>query len=721
MARATGAVRRPMSPCWALKWRSVPTTFSSSRTISASLNAARPVSVAARAAFVRRPSSVIISRAAEEIARIRLISKFAKLLIDCVGDPGFQTQNCINLPAGHLITISIPSLKMDLFFATPPLFIAAYYGRLSDVNALLAAGANKEAAMTDGATPLLVAALNGHLPVVNALLAAGANKNSAMTSGATPLYIAAQNGHLHVVTALLEAGANKEAALTSGVTPLHVAAQNGHLPVVNALLAAGANKDATTTNGATPLYVAAQVGHLPVVNALLAAGANKDAALTNGATPLYVAAQEGHLPVVNALLAAGANIHSIFNGKPIISYAKEGKFTPAIKKAILDAAPITKWTPLTQSSISLFDAIFNTSVPTDPTTGLPTGAKSAAINTSTCPVCFEYINRSEACNYMKHNCSASGNYYHQELYNKFKNPAGEIAWCTICGRICVGHRHYSLSDPSAPVPAFAPVTTTNPFADDCKQEGGGGLEEKLKRFRRAREVLKELESETTLPYDDAMNILIEEMWRAPLAKLPLKSKLNAMMIAKAFTNYPTSTFPPNVRPTNSKTITKVIDPLPVELLPELVEMPATNAISMNDITTIIHFKHSSIHSAETNTSNTDVSRIGVASFFSWLDQQMITAKLGSCWNSECTAYLHPDEVSEVIHQLEKKGTDVKVYLPIAERYARLYVQKFGRVPTAPLGGGAAGGAGAAERRRKQRRRTRRGAWRKSRHNSSVDL
>ena len=43
---------------------------------------------------------------------------------------------------------------------------------------------------------LLFAAREGHEAVVSALLAAGADKNAALQDGATPVFLAAQKGHL---------------------------------------------------------------------------------------------------------------------------------------------------------------------------------------------------------------------------------------------------------------------------------------------------------------------------------------------------------------------------------------------------------------------------------------------------------------------------------------------------------------------------------------------
>ena len=60
--------------------------------------------------------------------------------------------------------------------------------------------------------PLLSAARYGFDAVVSALVAAGADKNAATQSGATPLFMAAENGHEAVVSALVGAGADKNAA-----------------------------------------------------------------------------------------------------------------------------------------------------------------------------------------------------------------------------------------------------------------------------------------------------------------------------------------------------------------------------------------------------------------------------------------------------------------------------------------------------------------------------
>ncbi len=47
-------------------------------------------------------------------------------------------------------------------------------------------------------TPLCIAAEEGHMEVVNALIAAGADKDKADDDGTTPLFIAAEEGHVEV-------------------------------------------------------------------------------------------------------------------------------------------------------------------------------------------------------------------------------------------------------------------------------------------------------------------------------------------------------------------------------------------------------------------------------------------------------------------------------------------------------------------------------------------
>lgn len=66
--------------------------------------------------------------------------------------------------------------------------------------------------------------------------------------------------------------------LQTGSTPLHTAAGRGHTAVVELLLTSGANKEALRDDGWRPLASAAFAGHSGAVKALLDAGADREAA-----------------------------------------------------------------------------------------------------------------------------------------------------------------------------------------------------------------------------------------------------------------------------------------------------------------------------------------------------------------------------------------------------------------------------------------------------------
>ncbi len=70
------------------------------------------------------------------------------------------------------------------------------------------AQAEEERARKDGETPVYVAAKYGHVGAINALIAAGANVNMPTKNGATPVSVAAEYGHEGATSALLEAGAD---------------------------------------------------------------------------------------------------------------------------------------------------------------------------------------------------------------------------------------------------------------------------------------------------------------------------------------------------------------------------------------------------------------------------------------------------------------------------------------------------------------------------------
>lgn len=172
---------------------------------------------------------------------------------------------------------------------------ATYYGKRDVVEALLASGVELnifEAAATgqtdrvntliaedptlvnsyapDGFAPLSLAVFFGHPETVNALLAAGAEVNAASreTMKLTPLASAMATAQIEIAKTLIAHGANINAKAASDLTPLHTAAARGNIDAATLLLENGAEINATTTEGKKPIAYAEERNHPEMVEFL---------------------------------------------------------------------------------------------------------------------------------------------------------------------------------------------------------------------------------------------------------------------------------------------------------------------------------------------------------------------------------------------------------------------------------------------------------------------
>ena len=159
-------------------------------------------------------------------------------------------------------------------------------------------------------TPLIDAARDGDTVAVRALLAQGADVDAAEGDGTSALHWASYRDDIETVGLLLGAGADVNAANDLGATPLWTAGQNGSAAMVRRLLAAGANPNLTLLVGETPLMVAARSGASDVVELLLTAGAETEARGARGQTALMWAVAQHHTSVVAVLLSNGADVHA---------------------------------------------------------------------------------------------------------------------------------------------------------------------------------------------------------------------------------------------------------------------------------------------------------------------------------------------------------------------------------------------------------------------------
>lgn len=187
------------------------------------------------------------------------------------------------------------------------------------------------------AAPIADAAMRGDASAVRALVATGADVNAAQGDGMTALHWAAERGDSSLAVVLLRAKARTTTATrVGGFLPLHVASQRGSTGVLRALLAAGADARATTTDGTTALHLAALAGVPSAITVLVAAGVDANVREpTWGQTPLMVAAARGRADAVRALLKAGADASITAKTLDIMASAAQDRQAKAKRDAVL--------------------------------------------------------------------------------------------------------------------------------------------------------------------------------------------------------------------------------------------------------------------------------------------------------------------------------------------------------------------------------------------------
>ncbi|EER05304.1 Cyclin-dependent kinase 6 inhibitor, putative [Perkinsus marinus ATCC 50983] len=165
-----------------------------------------------------------------------------------------------------------------------------------------------------GWTDLELAASTGDLSELNTLIARGADLGTVNENGQTALHFAAVNGHPRTIQLLIERGVDLNAEDSLGWSALHWAAYKGHGKIVNFLLEQGADPTKLTRReGANPLIcaVARQDGasrtRLQIVRALLKHGAQPNAQDGDGETPLHFAVGFLEYDIAQVLLENGAD------------------------------------------------------------------------------------------------------------------------------------------------------------------------------------------------------------------------------------------------------------------------------------------------------------------------------------------------------------------------------------------------------------------------------
>lgn len=206
---------------------------------------------------------------------------------------------------------------------TTPLILAAQFGKMQTVKALLAHGANPSLIGMYGMTALYIAGEIADYAEIARLLA-----------DVTPLtlYEAAQYGKLSRVQSALDAGADPNKPDPSDafhLTALMNAMQSGSAEMAKLLLRRGANIGAKDKHGRTALHHAAMYGDSGLANLLLDRGADVNAAayssqLGKPATPLTDAVEYAQADIVDLLLKRGAELKRNGQGAAALQRAITG-------------------------------------------------------------------------------------------------------------------------------------------------------------------------------------------------------------------------------------------------------------------------------------------------------------------------------------------------------------------------------------------------------------
>ena len=319
---------------------------------------------------------------------------------------------------------------------------------------------------------------------------------------------------------------------------------------------------------------------------------------------------------------------------------------------------------------------------------------------SCCPICLEYIERSDACMYMSHDCATTGHFYHEKLYNAYVfnyNGKTKVEWCTVCGRITRLHKHYIVSDSNNPSKTKAPLKPevqeqidrgeNRVFYDNanCIGFGGGGVEEKAERFRRLREYALELQNDVDKKeYDDVMEKLIEVVWDSALVK---SEKVKKILEDKKW-NISVNVFPEDKRSTrrnnnnnNSNAANQPFGgrkPTVKEggdciIYADDEEGEASNPTYQFHHETVGGIDHDGIYICQKDLAEAvqiKCKEFGLEDF-------------GKCWFSQCKGILHPEElkgiVPELLYEEYRKKFNKKMVKKGGGRTRKLKKQRGGNV------------------------------------------
>ena len=144
------------------------------------------------------------------------------------------------------------------------IFEASALGRVDRIKQLLRDDQALASAYSPDGFPVVgLAAFFGHLDAVRALIAAGADIHAAATNSfkVQAIHAAVASRNLDIVRAVLEAGADPNAAQQKGFRPIHEAGNNGNRDLAELLMRYGADPSLKNDEGQTAASLAREKGH----------------------------------------------------------------------------------------------------------------------------------------------------------------------------------------------------------------------------------------------------------------------------------------------------------------------------------------------------------------------------------------------------------------------------------------------------------------------------
>mmetsp|Transcript_14681 Transcript_14681/g.29445 ORF Transcript_14681/g.29445 Transcript_14681/m.29445 type:complete len:640 (+) Transcript_14681:259-2178(+) len=224
---------------------------------------------------------------------------------------------------------------------------AAAEGDVTQLQQLVDANADPNAADYDKRSAMHLAAAEGHVAVVEFLIERAANVNITDRWGGYPLKEAVFNGHSEVRDLLIQHGATidpkDEEALGQ---ELCKATAKGDHSTASKLIDSHASVNSVMYDGRSALHLASAEGHLTTVKLLLEKKANVRAKDRWGADALKDAMRGNHMPVVSLLKEYGAlgltdehSDHSMTMGEKMCNAASKGDLEE-IKRLVAKGASV---------------------------------------------------------------------------------------------------------------------------------------------------------------------------------------------------------------------------------------------------------------------------------------------------------------------------------------------------------------------------------------------